>query len=450
LRYSPYREDLLARSRTALDPYACDLRISHSAADRPRGHLGAHDWLNWLAGLDVLVSLPLEPGPGVDWCELAPAVLNGALVVTTAESDYGPLEPGTDIVTPTAPGFTDALRRLLADDDRRERMRLSALESLEARPVDGSPLACAVASIETGARRTRSFAPPQIPAEAPPEPPPTAVARTAAVAAAEAQRAARERAREGGEDRTTTTPAWDAGGTPEVSVVIPSFGQAAFVAAAVESALSTVGVDVEVLVIDDCSVDGSAAVVHELLAQHPGQMLALVELADNVGLAAARNRGAAEARSPLVLLLDADDALLPHGPAALLAALEADQQAAFAYGFIARWGLEYEDLLGTEPWDPALFRYGNYVPVSCSLVRRSAWEAVGGFSAEGLLELGWEDMGFWLRLADAGAHAAHVRRIVGAYRVHAESMSTQANRHAPALLEFMRERHPTTMGADDA
>jgi GT2 family glycosyltransferase len=203
-------------------------------------------------------------------------------------------------------------------------------------------------------------------------------------------------------------------------------------------------------VIDDRSTDASAETVRELLRSHDARALKLVELGDNVGLAEARNRGFLEARAPLVLLLDADDALLPHGPAALRDALQAEPDAAFAYGMLARFGQEREDLLGTSPWDPALFRLGNYVPVTCSLVRRSAWELVGGYTAEGLLELGWEDMDFWLRLADAAHHAAHVRRIVGAYRLHGVSMSTLTNRHADALMAFLRERHPRLMGSDDA
>ena len=90
--------------------------ISHSAASRPPGHLEGDDWLSWLTSVDVLVSLPPEAGPGTDWCELAPAVLNGAVVVTTAESDFAPLEPGGDVAAATGRGFADSLRRLLADD----------------------------------------------------------------------------------------------------------------------------------------------------------------------------------------------------------------------------------------------------------------------------------------------------------------------------------------------
>ena len=272
---------------------------------------------------------------------------------------------------------------------------------------------------------------------------------SAAVQAAEALRERRAQARTGEAARITTTSGWGRASEPAISVVIPSYNQATFVGAAVESALDAVGVEIEVVVIDDRSTDESVTILRGLLEAHDDRGLKLVECADNEGVSSARNRGFLEARAPLVLQLDADDAVLPHGPVALYDALQADPAAAFAYGFLARFGLEYEDLLGTPPWDPALFRLGNYVPAT-SLVRRSAWELVGGYSADGLLELGWEDMDFWLRLADAGQHAAHVRRIVGTYRVHGVSMSTVTHRHATALMEFLRERHPRLMGADDS
>ena len=445
-RYSSYREDLIARSRAVLDAYACDLRISHSSEAHPPEHLEGEDWLSWLTGIDVLVSLPPEAGPGTDWCELAPAVMNGAVVITTAESDFAPLEPGEDVAVATNAGFADSLRRLLADDERRERMRSSALGRLEASPLDVTRLAEAIASVGAGRRRALPFAcvapRHRTLAWAPARPIPrrqSLLLRPHAAAANEQ--------RSDGADQTATTGGWDDLPAPALTVVIPSFDQAAFVAAAVESALTAVAVELEVVVVDDHSADESAAIVRALLEAHDERAVKLVVRGANEGLAAARNRGFLEARAPLVLLLDADDELLPHGPAALIAALHADPAAAFAYGYLARTGLEREDLLGTAPWDPSLFRAGNYVPVTGSLVRRSAWELVGGYSAEGLLELGWEDMDFWLRLAAAGQHGAQIRRIVGTYRVHGESLSTLANRHAAALEGFLRERHPDLMGA---
>jgi len=444
-RYSLYRDQVLARSREALDPYACDLRVSRSSEPQPPGQLAAGEWLPWLTSLDVLVALPAEPGPGTDWCEVAPAVMNGVVVLTTAESDFGPLAPGEDLVCATASSFGDSLRRLLGDDRRRERIRASALARLTQSPLDVTPLADAIEAVTGAAHRARPYT---VPAPAVP-----AVAHApaedlpAAMAAADAARARRVAAASGAADAVTTTSGWNTT-VPAVSIVIPSHDQAGFLADAVESALAGCDIEVEVVVIDDRSADGSADLARMLLVAHDDRALKLVEHGDNAGLAAARNRGFAEARAPSVLLLDADDTLLPHAPASLAAALEADAAAAFAYGFVARSGPEGDALLGTAPWDPALFRHGNYIPVSCSLVRRTAWQRAGGYSADGLLELGWEDMDFWLRLAEAGEHGVQVRRIVGSYRVHGDSMSTVTNVHAAALMAFMRERHPDLMGAD--
>ncbi len=447
-RYSIYREEVLARSRDVLDRHACDLRISTVPVNRPPGLLAPREWLRWLVSLDVLVSLPTEPGPGIDWCEAIPAIMNGALVLTTAESDFGPLEPGEDVAVATSPGFADALRRLLADDGRRARMRESARVKVDAQPIEVTPLAEAILSAGSGEAHVRPLL---SAADAAVEPSPGVERDTeAALAAAEGARARRAAARAGAADRVTTTSGWAAESAPAVSVVIPSYNQAGFLGTAVESALAATGVALEVVVVDDGSAEESVAAARNLLSTHDDRALKLVEHADNAGLSSARNRGFTEARAPLVLLLDADDELLPHGPLALFSALSGAPDAAFAYGMLARVGLEHQDLLGTEPWDPALFRHGNYVPVTCSLVRRSAWELVGGYLADGLLELGWEDMDFWLRLAAAGQHAVHVRQIVGIYRVHGVSMSTLTNRHAGALMEFLRARHPALMSADDA
>jgi GT2 family glycosyltransferase len=447
-RYSGYREDVLARTRGVLDAYACDLRLSHSVAARPPGHLAAAEWLPWLAGLDVLVSLPREAGPGTEWCEVAPAVLNGAVVLTTAESDFGPLEPGDDIATATAPGFADSLRRLLADDDRRERMRASALARLEATPLDVSPLAEAIMDVAAQRTHARPLTPHSVPPEqdAPGDEEPAAAA---AWEAAEAARTRRAAARTGAADRITTTSGWEALAAPDISVVIPSYNQLAYVGDALTGALAAVGVELEVVVIDDRSPDASAELVRSIMETNDGRAIKLVERADNIGLAGARNHGFEQSRAPFVLTLDADDAVLPHGPRALLDALVSDAGAAVAYGLLARIGLECEDFLGTEPWDRELFRHGNYV-TAVALVRRSAWELVGGYTAEGLLELGWEDYDFWLRVAEAGLHGAHVRRIIGIYRLHGVSMSTVTNAHAGALMEFLRDRHPGLLGSHDA
>jgi glycosyltransferase involved in cell wall biosynthesis len=101
---------------------------------------------------------------------------------------------------------------------------------------------------------------------------------------------------------------------PLVSVVINSYNYARFLADAVESALAQTYPRCEVVVVDDGSTDGSA----ELLGRWQDRIRTVIK--ENGGQASALNAGWAESRGELVLLLDADDVLLPDTAARAVAA----------------------------------------------------------------------------------------------------------------------------------
>ncbi len=86
-----------------------------------------------------------------------------------------------------------------------------------------------------------------------------------------------------------------------VSVVIPVFNAERFVAEAIESVLGQEGAEVEVVVVDDGSTDGSVAV-----AERFGDAVRVVR-GEHAGIGAARNRGVEGARGEYVAFLDADD-----------------------------------------------------------------------------------------------------------------------------------------------
>lgn len=97
------------------------------------------------------------------------------------------------------------------------------------------------------------------------------------------------------------------GADPLVSVVIPVFNGAPFVAKAVASVRAQTVTDVEILVVDDGSTDGTQAILAEL---HQMRGVTWFQQ-DHGGPARSRNRGIVEAKGEFVALLDCDDIWLP-------------------------------------------------------------------------------------------------------------------------------------------
>lgn len=101
-----------------------------------------------------------------------------------------------------------------------------------------------------------------------------------------------------------------------VDVMIPAFNAADSIGRAVETALEQREV-ASVIVVDDCSTDGTANVVREVASGDP--RLRLVQFERNQGPAAARNHALGLGDAPFVAMVDSDDWLLPGRFATLLA-----------------------------------------------------------------------------------------------------------------------------------
>jgi glycosyltransferase involved in cell wall biosynthesis len=103
-----------------------------------------------------------------------------------------------------------------------------------------------------------------------------------------------------------------------LSVVIPTWNRAGLVCEAVESALGQVGGELEVIVVDDGSSDGTA----ELIERRFGKAVKLLQMATRSGVGAARNEGVRQATGDLLAFLDSDDLWLPGKLQAELEVLE--------------------------------------------------------------------------------------------------------------------------------
>lgn len=205
---------------------------------------------------------------------------------------------------------------------------------------------------------------------------------------------------------------------PDVSVVIAAHNQARWLGEAVESVRAQTLRAWELLVVDDGSTDDTAAVMAAVAGEPRIRYLP----GPHAERAAARNRGIAAARAPLVAFLDADDRWRPDKLARQAAALAARPAAAFCYT-----PARFIDAAGTllpirKPAHaiagdvfPRLVR-GNLVILASVVARRAAVDAVGGFDAT-LGVYGCEDWDLWLRLA-RDAEVAVVDEELTLYRRH--------------------------------
>lgn len=210
---------------------------------------------------------------------------------------------------------------------------------------------------------------------------------------------------------------------PSVSVVIPAYNQAQYVAAAIESALAQVPPAAEVIVVNDGSTDGTDYV----LARYEARPAVRVIRQANQGLAGARNAGIAAARGTHIALLDADDewtpAFLP-----VMRELVAGEPAASAYygaaALIDAEGNELPQVAGPHVVPPErmldqLLR-ANFLLPSTMVLDRAAVMAAGGFRAG---FPGVEDKDLWLRLLLRGHRFVGTPEVVARYRIHDESLS---------------------------
>lgn len=119
--------------------------------------------------------------------------------------------------------------------------------------------------------------------------------------------------------------------SPKVSVVIPAYNREATVGRAIESALSQTLADLEVIVVDDASTDGTARAVESVTDPR----VRLLRHETNRRAGAARNTGIAAARGAYVAFLDSDDEWLPGKLERQLAYMEANPEApASCTGFL--------------------------------------------------------------------------------------------------------------------
>lgn len=479
-RSTPRREHALALYADQFERLRCHFLLS----DDSRPNTG--DGVNFLSGENklallgrtkVVVNVHGEDEPYFEWLRVVEAMSCGCAVVTEHSTDLEPLRAGVDVVA----GRYESLGLLAAwlAEDETERQRIVA--AADARLREQAPLAAGAATLLAAAERAdRVPVDPDAAADGevanakmtiePPPPPatktrpdpddvPTAMRQALRALKRQHQEVLTMRRQLAADSLARSRPeqprpgtielahseGWQRGQLPRVSVIIPLYNDKDVVIEALDSVLRSTFFSWEIVVVDDASSDGGADAVRAWIDEHTSHPVALVRHEVNRGLSAARNTGAAKARGRLFLMLDSDNLLRPFGMARLVRALAHDPGAAFAYGFLDRFSEEGPlDLVSSYGWEPVRFRDGNYID-ALALIRRRAFNQLGGYSEDPRLLLGYEDYDFWARLAEAGEWAIYVREFVGSYRVGHSSMLSVTNISKTDAVAAIAEHAPELM-----
>jgi glycosyltransferase involved in cell wall biosynthesis len=211
-----------------------------------------------------------------------------------------------------------------------------------------------------------------------------------------------------------------------VSVVVPVFNGAKYIKNAVENVLGQTYKNIEIIVVDDGSVDHTKKEIEYFIKQ--GAIKYIYQ--SNKGLAGARNTGIKNSTGEFIKFFDCDDLLYPEQIERQVHQLENKSDKTVS---ITDYQLEFESKnkktvhigMGTGS-QLARFIESNLGPVHAYLAHRGLVKGINGFD-ENLSSC--EDTDFWLRALLHGCVIERLEYTGCCYRILGESMSSSAEKH---------------------
>jgi len=236
---------------------------------------------------------------------------------------------------------------------------------------------------------------------------------------------------------------------PSVTAIAICFNHARFVVECLDSIRAQTHPRVQLIIVDDCSSDGSGSIIRQWL-QATGTQATLIAHDQNRGICRSRNEALAVATGDYIACISTDDAWLPDKLAIQVAKFEE---------LAPKVGVVYSDAYRVDEQGqplPALFLSmcgivdsppegnvyeelleHNFVPSLASLVRRSCFDVVGGYDES----LAFEDWDMWLRISQRFSFA-YSPVLTARYRVVASSLwhELQGSRRAEFEESLLRIR----------
>jgi glycosyltransferase involved in cell wall biosynthesis len=221
---------------------------------------------------------------------------------------------------------------------------------------------------------------------------------------------------------------------PTVSIVLPTYNGARYLAQSVESCLEQTCQDLELILVDDCSTDATPQIIAQFVARDARVRTVRHEL--NRRLPGAINTGVGMSRGRFLTWTSDDNLYRPQAIAEMAAALDADASLGMVY---ARATLI--DAQG-KPSGPAfsgpvdMLAHTNPIG-ACFMYRREVYEKIGGYAEDLFLVEDWD---YWLRIAETFP-IRYLDSDLYLYREHEGSLTSQKEERVKRAIRELLERH---------
>lgn len=222
----------------------------------------------------------------------------------------------------------------------------------------------------------------------------------------------------------------------DISVIIPCYNtQPEYLQDAVNSVFAYTGnYSYEIIIMDDGSTNQDTIGVLENFNKEE-KIKVFYQL--HKGPSAARNNAVTKCNSDYILCLDSDNKIRPNYIDAGIEALSVNPESGVAYGkpyFIG----DINRTFITGKFDIEKLLTENYIDM-CAVIRRKAWEEVGGLDENLIYHEDWE---FWIHLFKAGWQFIFLNKILFDYRVRADSLMSQKEPdHFKHAIAYLYKKH---------
>jgi glycosyltransferase involved in cell wall biosynthesis len=221
--------------------------------------------------------------------------------------------------------------------------------------------------------------------------------------------------------------------SPLISIVIPSYNQAKYIAYNLDSILAQTYSNFEVIFIDDGSKDNTAEILKNY-TEKDSRIKYFYQ--NNSERAVARSHGISKANGKYICLVDSDDTWLPHKLETQLAVMENDPEIILCYAPVNRIDPENKPLKNAarqqEGYSGLIYKHllmRNFIPSVTPMIRASMLKNIGEQVTD---FIPYEDWDFWLRLSRCGKFH-HIKEALGNYRLHPQQ--SVKNVKAPRIEE---------------